>query len=69
MIQEKWNKVDEICSDKQEIYTDDFTLVLCLSFDEDKNCTAVFIGTGCKNVFDDLLNDLNIDWSYISSED
>lgn len=68
-IQENWKEVNEICWDKQRTYTNDFEEVLSLSFDENSNCTAIFIGTSSKERFDNLLENLTIDWSYTSYED
>jgi len=68
-IKKKWVEVTEISWAKQKIYTDSFDEILSLSFDEKENCTAIFIGTSKKDRFDNLLDNLNIDWSYVSYED
>lgn len=68
-IESNWKEVTEISWDKQKVYTDNFDEVLSLSFDENRNCTVIFIGTSYQNRFDDLLDNLNINWSYTSYED
>lgn len=68
-IENNWKVINEISWDSQKIYSNDFKEVLSLSFDKDKNCTAIFIGTSYKKRFDNLLQNLNIDWSYTSYED
>lgn len=59
-IERNWNEITEISWKKQKIYTDDFVEIISLSFDENENCTAIFIGTSDKIRFDDLLESLNI---------
>ena len=68
-IEDHWKEINDISRDSQRIYSNDFREVLSLSFDQDKNCTAIFIGTSYKERFDNLLQNLNIDWSYTSYED
>ncbi|WP_103070122.1 hypothetical protein [Aquimarina sediminis] len=68
-IQENWKEVKEISWDRQRIYSHNFEEILSLSFDEKSNCTAIFIGTTYKERFDNLLENLTIDWSYTSCED
>ncbi len=68
-IQEKWKEIPEISWDRQEIYTNNFEEVFSLNFDNNKNCTAMFIGTSNQEHFDHLLESLDVDWSYISYED
>ena len=43
--------------------------MISLSFDENNNCNAVFIGTSIQERFDKILDKINIKWSYISYED
>ncbi|MBU2947036.1 SMI1/KNR4 family protein [Zobellia uliginosa] len=69
-IQEIWKEIDKISWEKQRIYTIDFEEVISLSFDQNNNCTAIFIGTSHRERFDNLLENLNINnWSYTSFED
>lgn len=68
-IEDKWKEINEVSWDSQRIYSNDFKEVLSLSFDQDKNCIAIFIGTSDKKRFDNLLEHLNINWSYTSYED
>jgi hypothetical protein len=68
-IEKNWTKVTEISWDKQEVYTDNFHEVLSLSFDEQNNCNGIFIGTSNQERFDKMLENIVIDWSYISYED
>lgn len=68
-IERNWTKVTEISWDKQKIYTDNFHEVLSLSFDNQNNCDAIFIGTSKQERFDKMLENIEIDWSYTSYED
>lgn len=68
-IANHWKEINDISWDSQRIYSNDFREVLSLSFDKDENCTAIFIGTSYKERFDNLLKNLDIDWSYTSYED
>ncbi|MCI5054773.1 MAG: SMI1/KNR4 family protein [Flavobacteriales bacterium] len=68
-IRENWDKVEAISWERQEIYTDNFKEVLSLSFDDNNDCTALFIGTSSEERFNQLLEKLKIDWSYTSYED
>ena len=68
-IEKNWTIVTEISWDKQKVYTDNFHEVLSLSFDEQNNCSGIFIGTSNQERFDKILDSLEIDWSYTSYED
>ncbi|WP_073231827.1 SMI1/KNR4 family protein [Pedobacter caeni] len=68
-VRQNWQEVKEISSERQRVYTDDFYEVISLSFDEQKNCTAAFVGTSNRERFDKILDNLDIDWSYTSDED
>lgn len=68
-IQENWILVPEISFEKQKIYTDEFNEVLSLSFDDEDNCVAIFIGTSDEERFDKILDSIGVDWSYTSYED
>lgn len=67
-IQENWTLVPEISYDKQKVYTDEFNEVLSLSFDDEDNCVAIFIGTSDEERFDKMLDNIDVDWSYTSYE-
>lgn len=68
-IESNWALIPEISWDKQKNYTNDYFEVISLSFDEDKNCTAVFIGSSDQERFDAILDLVDIDWSYLSYDD
>jgi hypothetical protein len=68
-VEENWKFVPEISRDNQKVYTDDFYDVISLSFDKDDNCTAAFIGTSDQERFDKIIENLDIDWSYLSYDD
>jgi hypothetical protein len=68
-VEEKWTLISEISRDNQKIYTDDFYDVISLSFDKNNNCTAAFIGTSDQERFDEILDVIDIDWSYLSYDD
>lgn len=68
-VRQNWKEVEEISSERQRIYTDDFYEVISLSFDEQQNCAAAFVGTSDRERFDKILDHLDIDWSYTSDED
>ncbi|KFF03468.1 hypothetical protein [Flavobacterium reichenbachii] len=64
-----WNFIPEISWEKQKNYTNDFYDVISLSFDQNQNCVAVFIGTSDQERFDYILEQIDIDWSYLSYDD
>lgn len=68
-IENRWTLVPEISWEQQKVYTADYKEAICLSFDEDQQCTAVFAGTTIQDRFDHILDTLDIDWSYTSYED
>jgi len=68
-IQQRWSEVPGISWEKQKVYTDDFREVISLSFDESGQCTAVFTGTSDQHAFDELLDEIEVEWSYVSYED
>lgn len=65
----RWNEIPAISWDRQKIYTNDYGEVVSLSFDGNGHCTALFIGTSIRDRFNDLLDNLNVEWSYVSDED
>lgn len=68
-IENNLTLVPEISHENQKVYTDNFYEVMSLSFDEEHNCTGIFIGTSELERFDNMLESLDLDWSYISDED
>jgi hypothetical protein len=68
-IKQNWTEVPEISWEKQRVYTDDFYEVISLCFDEQQNCTAAFVGTADRERFDEILDNLDIDWSYTSDSE
>ncbi|MGN7808858.1 SMI1/KNR4 family protein [Flavobacterium sp. 22076] len=68
-VEENWKPAPEISRDNQKVYTNNFYDVISLSFDQNKNCTAAFIGTSDQNRFDEILDCIDIDWSYLSYDD
>lgn len=69
LVEENYTLVPEISREKQKVYTDDFYVVISLSFDQENNCTAAFIGSSNQERFDAILENLDIDWSYLSYDD
>ena len=68
-IRQNWREVPEISWEKQRVFTDDFYEVISLCFDEQQNCTAAFMGTTDRDRFDQILDNLDIHWSYTSDDD
>lgn len=68
-IEDNFELIPEISRDNQKIYTDDFRSVVSLSFDKENNCTAAFIGSYDQESFDNLLENLDIEWDYLSYDD
>ncbi|MFD1604604.1 SMI1/KNR4 family protein [Flavobacterium artemisiae] len=68
-IENNFALIPEISRDNQKIYTDDFCIAISLSFDKENNCTAAFIGSYDQERFDDLLENVAIDWDYLSYDD
>lgn len=68
-VEENFTLISEISKGNQKVYTDDFYDVISLSFDKENNCVAVFTGTNDPDRFDDLIDSLDIDWSYLSYDD
>lgn len=69
LIEKKWTPVPEISRERQKIYTDHFDEVISLSLDDRNNCSAIFIGTGNQQRFDNMLDAIDVEWSYTSYED
>lgn len=68
-IEENYTLVPEISRENQKVYTDEFYEVISLSFDQENNCTGAFIGSSDQERFDAVLDNINIDWSYLSYDD
>ena len=69
LVEENYTLVSEISRENQKVYTDDFYVVISLSFDQENNCTGVFIGSSDQERFDAILENIDIDWSYLSYDD
>lgn len=69
LIQENWSEVPEISWERQKVYTDHYFEVISLSFDENNQCAAAFVGTSLEERFERILDLPGIDWSYTSYED
>lgn len=68
-VEQNWTLIPAISCDNQKVYTDNYNEVISLSFDKANNCTAAFIGTSHQDRFDSILENLDIDWSYLSYDD
>lgn len=68
-IKENWQQVEDISSATQRIYTRDYAEMISLSFDTEQNCSGIFIGTNDEARFDNMLDNLDVDWFYVSTED
>lgn len=69
LVEENYTLVPEISKENQKVYTDGFYVVISLSFDKENNCTAAFIGSSNQERFDAILDNIDIDWSYLSYDD
>ncbi|MBV7530862.1 SMI1/KNR4 family protein [Chitinophaga sp. sic0106] len=68
-IESNWEEVKGITLQSQRIFTDHFEEVISVSVDQQGNWTGIFIGTQANERFEALLERLDIDWDYISTED
>lgn len=68
-VQENYVELKEISHATQRVFTIDYEEMVSLSFDKEGNCTGAFIGTNDGERFDKMLDQLDIEWSYISLED
>ncbi len=68
-IKTKWEEVSEVSFERQKIYTDNFSEVISISFDDEEKATGIFIGTSDQKRFDLLLDLPGISWSYTAYED
>ncbi|KAA2242770.1 SMI1/KNR4 family protein [Chitinophaga agrisoli] len=68
-IKDNWQELEDLSNSSQRIYTRDYTEVITLSFDENQNCSGIFIGTNNRDRFNDMLDHLDVGWFYLSIED
>lgn len=68
-IKENWQECKDISSTTQRIFTRDYAEMISLSFDSEQNCSGIFIGTNDKARFDNMLDNLAVEWFYVSTED
>ncbi|UPZ14966.1 SMI1/KNR4 family protein [Flavobacterium humidisoli] len=68
-VEDNWKLVPEISRENQKVYTDEFYDVISLSFDQNNKCLAAFIGSSDQERFDNILDGIDIDWSYLSYDD
>ena len=68
-VKDNWQELEDVSSGTQRIYTRDYAEMISLSFDKDQNCTGIFIGTNHRDSFKNLLDHLDINWFYLSTED
>jgi hypothetical protein len=68
-IKENWQELDDISSTTQRIFTRDYAEMISLSFDSEQNCSGIFIGANDVDRFDNMLDKLDVDWFYLSTED
>ena len=68
-IEQNWQQQPDISHAGQKIYTRDYEEVISLSFDAEEKCSGIFIGSANPNRFNNLLDQLELDWHYISTED
>lgn len=68
-IEVRWELLPEISWEKQKVYTADYREVISLSFDDQQQCTGIFAGTDIQDRFDNMLDTLDIDWSYTSYDE
>jgi len=68
-IEKNWTIIGEISRENQKIYTNDYYEIITLFFDESNICTGAFIGSSNQEKFDAILENIDIDWSYLSYDD
>ena len=68
-IKDNWQEVADISNNSQRIFTLDYAEMISLSFDNEQNCSGIFIGTNHQDRFDNMLDQLDVDWDYVSEED
>lgn len=68
-IKGNWQECTDISNNTQRIFTRDYSEMISLSFDSEQNCSGIFIGTNDEDRFDKMLDNLDVDWFYVSTED
>jgi hypothetical protein len=68
-IKENWQELPDISSNVQRIFTRDYEEMISLSIDSEKNCSGIFIGTNDEKRFNNMIDTLDVDWFYLSTED
>jgi hypothetical protein len=68
-IKNNWQELGDISNSSQRIFTRDYAEMISLSFDAAQNCSGIFIGTNHRDSFNNMLDQLEVDWFYISTED
>jgi len=68
-VAQNYEELKEISHATQRVFTRDYEEMVSLSFDKAGNCTGAFIGTNNGDRFDNMLDQLDIAWDYISLED
>lgn len=68
-IKANWQELPDISSNVQRIFTRDYEEVISLSIDSEKNCSGIFIGTNDEDRFNKMIDTLDVDWFYLSTED
>lgn len=68
-VQEKWEEQKEVSYGAQKVYTRGYDEVICLSFDAEQQCNGLFIGTNDEARFDELLETLDVEWDYLSTDE
>jgi hypothetical protein len=68
-IKDNWKELPDISNNSQRIFTRDYAEMISLSIDSEQNCSAIFIGTNHRERFDNMLDHLDVEWDYVSTED
>jgi len=68
-IEKNWSLIPTISWEKQKVYTNDYQEVICLSFDGQSHADALFVGTSKQDKFDNIIESINVEWSYTSYDD
>jgi hypothetical protein len=65
-IKANWQECADISSNVQRVFTRDYAEMISLSFDNEQNCSAIFIGTNHRERFDKMLDQLDVGLDYVS---
>ncbi|HEX6432420.1 MAG TPA: hypothetical protein VF008_32225 [Niastella sp.] len=68
-IKDNWQEVADVSNNSQRTFTRDYAEMISLSFDNEQNCSGIFIGTNHRERFDNMTDHLDVDWFYMSTED